>query len=94
MHALSGDSVHILQVTAQVTALGKSFLAEGALEGTQACVLAEVIAQIAALLENAATLGVLALEVQLHALSLGVLHADSLMPLFGNALKSFVFVSS
>jgi hypothetical protein len=46
--------VHILQMPAQITGLGKCATAFTAGEGALACVLAEVVAQIAFLVEDSA----------------------------------------
>jgi hypothetical protein len=57
-------------------------------------VFSEVVSQVAAFLEHTATVRVLALEVELHSLSLRVPHSDCLMPLFGHPFKGLVLGSS
>lgn len=52
--------------------------------------LAEVVPQVAAFLEDTATVWVAALEVKLYTLSFWVLHADRLVPLLRDALEGFV----
>lgn len=86
--------MHVLQVAAQVAALGEGLLAEGALEGAEACMLAEVVPQVATLLEDTAAVRIPALEVELHSLSLWVLHADGLVPLLRDTLEGLVLTSS
>lgn len=56
--------------------------------------LSEVVSQVAAFLEDASTLRVLALEVKLDALRLRVLHPDGLVPLPRNALEGLVLAST
>ena len=94
MHAVPSDTMHVLQVSAQVSTLRESLLAERAPEGPHACVLAKVVSQVAALFEDTSALRVLALEVELHSLGLWVLHSDGLVPLFRNAFESLVLASS
>lgn len=91
MDCISGNTMHILEVAAQVTTLGESLLAEGAFERAETCVLPEVISKVAALLEYASTLRVLALKVQLYSLCLWVLDSDSLVPLLGYPFKGLMF---
>lgn len=73
--------VDVLEVSAQVSALREGLLAESAGEGSLACVLAEVVSEVAALFENTVAAWILAFEEQLDAVSLLVLHLDSLVPL-------------
>lgn len=56
--------------------------------------LSEVVSQVAAFLEDASTLRVLALEVELDALRLRVLHPDGLVPLPRDALEGLVLAST
>lgn len=79
--------MNVLQVSAQVATLSKGFLALGACEWSQASVLAEVVAEVAALLERTGAAGVLALEEKLDALRVGVLHLDGLVPFFRDAFE-------
>jgi hypothetical protein len=55
--------MHILKVSAQVATLSEGFLTVGALERSLACVLSEMVPQIAAFLEYASTVRVFALKV-------------------------------
>lgn len=91
---LARDPVHILEMPAEITALSKGLLAERALEGPQAGVLAEVVPQVAALLENASAVRVSALEIELHALGFGVLDPDSLVPLLRDAFEGLVLAAA
>ena len=77
----------VLQVSAQVTTLSKGFLALGAGEWSQPGVLAEVVAEVAALLEGTCAAGILAFEEKLDALRVGVLHLDGLVPFFRDAFE-------
>lgn len=63
MNAFPRYSMHIFQVSAKVTALCKGLLTKWTLEWSQASVLSEMISQIAALLKDASTIGVFALEI-------------------------------
>lgn len=81
---VTGNLVHVLQVAAQVAALGEGFEAHGTGKGPLAGMLAEVVPQVAALLENALAASMLALEVQFDALRFQMLDLHSLMPLSGN----------
>ena len=56
--------------------------------------LSEVVSQVAAFLEDAAALRVLAFEVKLHALCLRVLDPDGLVPLPRDSLESLVLASA
>lgn len=84
------NTVHILQMSAQITTLCKSFLAFGAAEGSRACVLPEVIPQVATLLEGAGASCVFTFEEKLDALRDRVLHLNRLMPLRWNAFEVFI----
>jgi len=86
--------MNVLQVSAQVSTLCKGLLAIGALEGSLSCVLSEMVPQVAAFLEDASTVWVFAFEIELYSLGLGVLYADSLVPLLGNSFESLMFASS
>ncbi len=74
--------------------MSEGFLAVRTLKRPQTGVLPEVIPKIAALLKYTAAVRVPAFEVQLHPLCLWVFDSDGLVPLFGDALESLVFVSS
>ena len=94
MHSVSRDPMDIFKMPAQIAALSEGLLAERAFERSQACVLAEVISQITAFLEHTSAVRVLALEVELHPLSLRVLYPNCLVPLFRNTLEGLMLVSS
>ena len=72
---------------AEIPTLGEVLLANLAFERTLPCVFSEVVPQIAALLKDAFALWELALKVELNALRLSIPNFDSLVPIFGNALK-------
>lgn len=94
-HVVSGfprNAVHVLQVSAQVATLGERLLAVLALEGSEAGMLPEVIAQIAAFLEHAATAWVFALKVELDSLGIGIFDTYRLVPLLRDPLESLVLV--
>jgi hypothetical protein len=67
IHHIFGDlarhAVHILQMSAQIAALGEGLLTVEALEGPQPSVLPEVIPQVAAFFEHAPTTRVFAFKV-------------------------------
>lgn len=69
--------------------MSEGLLAERTSERPLACVLPEVISQVAALLENTLAAFMLALEVKLYTLSTQILHLDSLVPVFGHPLEGF-----
>ena len=94
MYTFSRNTMDILKMSSKVTALSESLLAKGALERSHACVLTEMVTQVAALLEDAPALRVLALEVKFDSLSFRVFNSDGLMPLLRNALEGFMLVSS
>ncbi len=52
---ISRDFMDIFEVTPKIATLSEGLLAHGAGEGALACVLAEVISQIATLLKNTLT---------------------------------------
>jgi hypothetical protein len=87
---ISGNSMHILEVTTEVSTLCKCFLAVGALKWALSSVFSEVVPQIAALLKGATAAVILALEVQLDSLSVRVLDLDGLVPGLWNSFKCFV----
>lgn len=86
---VAGNLVHVLKVATQIPALRESLLALGAREGTLARVLAEMVAQVAALLEDGPASSVAATEIEFDAHSVGVPHFDGLVPRVRNAVKSF-----
>lgn len=71
----------------QVATLCECFLALGARKRSESGVLAEMVTQVAALLEGTRASRVLALEEQLHALGVRVLHLDRLVPFFRDAFE-------
>jgi hypothetical protein len=85
--------VHILEVSPEVPALSERLLAEGTLERPHPRVLSEMVAKVTTLLKYTPATHVLAFEVQLNSLSLGIPDPYSLVPLFGHSFESFVFVS-
>jgi hypothetical protein len=84
--------VHILEVPAQVAALGKRLVTELTGKWSHASVLSKVISKIAALFEHAATPRILTLEEKLDSLGVGILNSDGLVPLLGDALKGLMLV--
>lgn len=78
--------VQVLVVSTQVTTLSEAFRAEFASEWARRRVLAEMVAQVAALAEDCGAVGVLALEVQLDALGHLVAHLDHLVPIRRNPI--------
>lgn len=81
-------------MSAEVSTLSEGFLTERTLERAKPCVLPEVVPQVATFLEHASTVRILAFEVEFDSLGLWVLYADCLMPLFRDAFKGLMFVSS
>jgi hypothetical protein len=81
--------MYVLQVSAQVSALGECLLTEGTFEGPLASMLPEVVSQVATLFEDTPASRVLAFEVQFHSLSFRILNANGLVPLFRNSIKGF-----
>lgn len=94
LNLISGDIVHVFQMSTKVTTLCECFLAVGTLKRTLSCMFSEMVPQIAALFENTLTVRVFALEIQLHSLSFRILHSNGLMPLFRYAFEGFVLASS
>lgn len=80
--------VDVLEVAAEVAALRECLVAVGAGKWSLARVLAEMVPQVTALLENAVAVRVPALEEQLDAVRLLVLDLDGLVPLRRDALES------
>lgn len=81
--------MNVFQVTTQISALRKGLVTLGAGEGALACVLAEVVAQVTALLEDRATARVPAAEVQLDPHGVRVAYLDGLVPGVGNTFEGF-----
>lgn len=81
----------ILEMSAQISALCKSFLAFWTGERPQASVLPEVITQVAALLECAGASWVFTLKEKLDALGVWIFNFDCLVPLVWNSFKMLHF---
>lgn len=79
--------MHIFEVAPQVSTLREGLVALGAVEGSLTCVFAEVVAQIAAFLEDTFAATVHALEIEFDALRHLMFDLDGLMPLLGNAFE-------
>lgn len=84
---IAGHLVHVLQVTTQIATLREGLLALGAREGPLPRMLAEMVAQVAALLEDRAAACVTTAEIQLHAHRFRIPHLDGLVPRVRNALE-------
>ncbi len=54
----------------------------------------EVVPEVAAFLEDASALWILALKVELDSLGFGISHSDGLVPLFGHPFEGLVLGSS
>lgn len=85
---LSLRLMHILEMSSKVATLSEGLVAEAASERPLTCMLAEMVSQVARLLENRFTIGIHALEVQLDSLCLRISYLNGLMPFCWNALKS------
>ena len=81
--------VDILQMAAQVATLREVLRAMGTLEWPLAGMFAEVVAQVAALLEDAVAVCKAALEEELDALRLRVPHLNRSVPGLGNSGERF-----
>ena len=79
--------MHVFEMAAEVATLREGLPAHGAVERSLSCVLAEVIAQVAAFLEDTLAPGMLAFEIVFDALSDSVSNLDCLMPLLWNAFE-------
>ena len=88
---VSGNFVHIFEVTPKIATLGERFLAQCTRKWSLPCVLSEVISQIAALLEHTFTPWVSAFEIKFDALCVQVLHLNGFMPLFRDSWESLGF---
>lgn len=83
--------MHVFKMTSQVSTLGESLVAEWTLEGSHTSMLSKVVSKITAFFENTSAVRISALEIQLDSLCFRVLNTYSLMPLFWNSFKCFVF---
>jgi len=81
--------VYVFEVTPKVSALCEGLLAHCTGKRPLASVLAEVISQIAALLEDALAPCVPAFKIQFDALSSQVFDLNCLVPLLRDSLESF-----
>lgn len=79
--------MHIFEVAPQVATLREGLVALGAVERSLTSVFAEVVAQIAAFLEDTFAATVHALEIEFDALRHLMFDLDGLMPLSGNAFE-------
>ena len=79
--------VYIFIMATKIAALSERFRAQLALVWSLGCVFAEVVPQIAALVEHRFAAGVLATEEQLYSALVIAAHLVNLMPLLRNALK-------
>ena len=79
--------MHIFEVAPQVATLRESLVALGAVERSLTSVFAEVVAQIAAFLEDTFAATVHALEIEFDALRHLMFDLDGLMPLSRNAFE-------
>ena len=86
-----GYTMHIFEMTAQISALSKSFLAFGTCKGSLTCMFSKVIPQIAAFLKNGATTTVTTFKIEFDSHSLPITYLNCLMPGTWNALKCLRF---
>jgi hypothetical protein len=84
--------MNVLEVAAQVTTLSESFNTGGTAKGTHACVLPEVVSQVAALPEDGTAALVTTLEVKLDSHGLRVSHFDCLVPAIWYALERLLLL--
>ena len=84
---LAVEIVQVFVMTTKIATLGESLVADLAAERPLGRVLAEMIAQVAALGEGGVAAVELATEVQLHALGSLISHLNDLVPLRWNALE-------
>ena len=80
--------MNVLEVSAKVATLSEGLATVSTGEGPLSSVLSKVISEIATLLEDAVTAWILALEEELDALCVLILHLDGLMPLLRDASES------
>lgn len=79
----------ILEMSAKIATLCKSFVALIAGEWPDSSVFSEVVPQIAAFFEHTITIRILAFKEQLYSLCLLVFNLDCLVPLGWNTFKGF-----
>ena len=79
--------MNILLMAAEIATLGEGSITEIALVGPLRGVLSEVITQVATLAECGVAVGVLAPEVELALLVVGVSDFDNLMPVIWDSFK-------
>jgi len=81
-------------MTPKVTALSERLVAELTVEGSLPSVLAEVVPQIAALLEDTLAVEVLAAEIKFDALAFLIFDLNGLVPLARDTLERFARLDS
>jgi len=85
--SITGHFVYVFEVSAKISTLGEGLMAHRTVVGPLACMLAEVIAQVTALLEDTLTIIMHAFEIEFDALGDLVLHLNSFVPLLRNAFE-------
>lgn len=85
--SVTGNLVDVFQVTPKIAALSKGLLAQRTGEGSLTSMLSEVVAKIAALLEDALAPCMPAFEVKFDALRDKVFDLDCLVPLLWDSLE-------
>ena len=80
-------------MTSQIATLSEGFKTLRASKRTLACVLAEMVSQIAAFFENWATMWMTAFEIQLNSHGVVVSNFNGLVPWSGYSFKSFWLLS-
>ena len=78
------NSVHVPEVTTEISTLRESLPAQVTGEGSHPGMLPVVVSQVATLLEHALTVANSALKVQLWGVSSWVTHSDGMVPLLGH----------
>lgn len=86
-YRVSGESMHVLEVAAEIATLGECFVAARTRKWPLSRVFAEVVAQVAAFLESGVATWVAALEVELDTLRLWVFDSNGLVPLLRDAVE-------
>lgn len=96
MRALSitGHLVYVFEVSAKIATLGEGLMAHRTVVGPLASMLAEVITQVTALLEDTLTVTVHTFEIEFDALGDLVLHLNCFVPLLRNAFERSGFDAS
>lgn len=86
-YRVTGEPMHVLEMAAEIAALGECFVAARTRKRPLPRVLSEVVAQIAAFLESRVASRVSTLEVKLDTLRLRVFDSNGLVPLLRNAIE-------